>query len=114
MDELLEALSDAHRRRLLVVLLDHDPQREDIDIPTVIHEGEKELATLRLELRHSHLPRLEDAGLIRWDRDSGEVLKGPRFDDIRPLLEVMRNRGDELPDSWLRGQPATPINGRSR
>jgi hypothetical protein len=101
MDELFEALSNVHRRRLLVALLDHNPQRDDVDVPEDVHEGEKALETLQSELYHSHLPRLEEAGFIGWNRDAHEVVKGPRFDEIRPLLELMRDHADELPNDWL-------------
>lgn len=101
MDNHFQALSNVHRRRLLVNLLGHNPQRDDIDVPKDVHEGEKELEVLQLEFRHSHLPRLEEAGLIQWNRDSNEVMKGPRFDKIRPLLELMRDHANELPNDWL-------------
>jgi hypothetical protein len=101
MDELFEALSNVHRRRLLVALIDHNPQRDSVDVPEVVHEGEKALETLQIEFYHSHLPKLEESGFIGWNRDTHEVVKGPRFDEIRPLLELMRDHADELPDDWL-------------
>ena len=101
MDEHFEALSNVHRRRLLVALLDHNPQRDDIAVPEDVHKGTKALETLELELYHSHLPRLEEAGFIRWNQDTHEVMKGPRFDEIRPLLELIRDHADELPDDLL-------------
>ena len=100
MDEYLEALADTHRRRLLVALLEHNPQRDTGAVPEDVHEGEKALAALQTQFHHSHLPRLEDAGFVRWNRDTHEVMKGPRFDEIRPLLELMRDHADGLPDDW--------------
>jgi len=100
MDEYFEALANIHRRRLLVALLEHNPQQDDVTTPEDVHEGEKSLEVLQKELYHSHLPRLEEAGFIRWNRDTHEVVKGPRFDEIRPLLELMRDHADELPDDW--------------
>lgn len=101
MDEYLQALTDTHRRRLLVALLEHNPQRDTVAVPEDVHEGEKALETLQTKFYHSHLPRLEEAGFIRWNRDTHEVVKGPRFEEIRPLLELMRDHADELPDDWL-------------
>jgi hypothetical protein len=101
MDELFQALANVRRRRLLVALLDHNPQRDDEVVPEDIHEGETAIETLRSELYHSHLPRLEEVGFIRWNRDTHEVVKGPRFDEIRPILELMRNHADEFPKDWL-------------
>ena len=100
MDEYFEGLANIHRRRLLVALLDHNPQQDGVTAPEAVHEGEKSLEVLQTELYHSHLPRLEEAGFIRWNRDTHEVVKGPRFDEIQPLLELMRDHADELPDDW--------------
>lgn len=101
MDNYFEALADIHRRRLLIALLDHNPQRDDVAVPEDVHHGEKELEALRIELHHIHLPRLEEAGFIRWNPDTHEVVKGPRFNEIQPLLELMRDRADDPPDNWL-------------
>jgi len=101
MNEYFEALANVYRRRLLVSLLEHNPQRDNVAVPEDVHKGEKALEVLQIEFHHSHLPRLEEAGFIGWNRDTHEVVKGPRFDEIRPLLELMQNHADELPDDWL-------------
>jgi len=101
MDECFKALSNVHRRRLLVNLLDHNPQRDSVDIPEDLHKGEKTVEALQTEFNHVHLPSLVEAGFIRWEREANEVLKGPRFNEIRPVLELMQNHADELPDGWV-------------
>jgi predicted transcriptional regulator len=101
MDEILRVLSEVHRRRLLVALLEHNPQEDSVIIPEDAHKGVRAPESLQSELYHMHLPRLEEAGFIDWDRDTHEVVKGPRFDEIRPLLELMQAHADELPDDWL-------------
>jgi len=100
MDEYFEALANIHRRRLLVALLDHNPQRDEVTVPEDVHEGEIALEALQTKFYHTHLPRLEEAGFIGWNRDTHEVVKGPRFDEIRPLLVLIQNHADELPDDW--------------
>jgi hypothetical protein len=52
-------------------------------------------------MRHTHLPKLASAGFIEWDPETNTVQQGPRFEDIRPLLELMHDHADELPDDWL-------------
>jgi predicted transcriptional regulator len=99
--EMLGVLENQYRRRLLVGLLDHNPQRDSVDIPEDVHVGDKELEVLNAGMYHTHLPKLEEAGFIRWDRDRHEVHKGPNFDEIRPLLELIENHRDELPDGWV-------------
>ena len=101
MDDCFDALANIHRRRVLIALLDNNPQRDDVAVPEDVHDGEKALEALQIELYHIHLPRLEEAGFIHWNPDTHEVVKGPRFDKIRPLLELIRDHADELPDDWL-------------
>ncbi|GAA5064720.1 hypothetical protein ACFFQF_17260 [Haladaptatus pallidirubidus] len=43
----------------------------------------------KIALHHVHLPRLEDHGIIVWNREAEAVTKGPQFDEIEPLLEVL-------------------------
>ena len=33
------------------------------------------------ELRETHLPALEEAGYIEWDREAGTISPGPNFDE---------------------------------
>ncbi|SDF38662.1 hypothetical protein SAMN04488067_10425 [Halorubrum xinjiangense] len=46
------------------------------------------------ELRETHLPALEEAGYIEWDREAGTIEPGPNFEeaarhvDDLPLPEV--------------------------
>lgn len=101
LDDLLHLLTDRSRRRLLVALLEHNPQDEDSGVPVDVTTSDEELEKLRLEVSHTHLPKLEAAEVIEWDRDAGEVSKGPRFDELRPLLELMYENADRLPDKWL-------------
>ncbi|ESS04195.1 MAG: hypothetical protein A07HR67_01182 [uncultured archaeon A07HR67] len=42
-------------------------------------------------LRETHLPALEEAGYIEWDRESGEISPGPQFSEAADHLA-------ELPD----------------
>lgn len=83
-DTMLDALGDVQRRILLVGLLKHNPQD---DSPTIIADHERE--------------RLEEYGFIEWDKENSEVSKGPAFDEIRPLLELLDNHEDELPTDWI-------------
>lgn len=56
---------------------------------------------IKIELIHSHLPKLEEHEYITWDRESGEISKGPNWSEIAPLLHLLDEHADELPDGWL-------------
>jgi len=51
---------------------------------------------LELQLYHTHLPKLVDAGLVTWDRDAGVVSQGPEFSEVRPFVERIRESEREL------------------
>ena len=99
LDEQFDAMTHPLRRRLLVRLLEHNPQKGDVD-PSSLHEGEQPVEVLEAEMFHTHLPKLEDAGFIVWHQDTNEVVKGPRFEEIRPLLELIDAHADVLPADW--------------
>jgi hypothetical protein len=99
-DGAFRALANSHRRRLLLGLLEHNPQK-DLTLPVDIAFESEAADELRTELYHNHLPMLERLGFVEWDHQSMTVIKGAGFDEIRPLLEFIGRHRDELPDGWL-------------
>lgn len=93
-DDAFDALADPRRRELLVSLLDRD-SRADPRVADDEH-GSGDL----LAMEHVHLPKLDAYGFVRWDRESGEVTRGPAFDELRPLLELFEDHREELPSGW--------------
>ncbi|WP_420028725.1 DUF7344 domain-containing protein [Halorussus caseinilyticus] len=104
MSELFEILSHEYRRRILMAVAQHNPQDEDDITSESIADGHEEdsdaLDLLHQQLYHTHLPKLADTGFINWDRDTGTITRGSRFEEIRPLLRLMHDHQDELPDDW--------------
>jgi hypothetical protein len=97
-------LSHEYRRRILVAVGRDNPRDEnDVTSESVASEAEEDddaVELLKQQLYHTHLPKLDDAGFVEWDRDDGLLGRGPRFDEIEPLLELMNDHQDELPDDW--------------
>jgi hypothetical protein len=88
LDDQLSVLSNGHRRRLLLALTEESPY----NIPTVSSDPVETDGGVRkhaIALHHSHLPRLEDHGLIDWNQETGEVTKGSQFDDIEALVTTL-------------------------
>lgn len=98
-DDTFTALANDHRRKLLSALAESNPQ-DDVRGAATGDSRETDLDRLRTEMYHQHLPKLEDYGFIRWNRDTNEVVKGPQFEEIHPVLELMDDHADELPDGW--------------
>lgn len=102
LDTVLDALSNKYRRRLLVALLEHNPQDDDdTQIPADVAIEDEDTEQLEIAIKHSHLPKLEGAGFIEWDKEKNVIRKGPKFAEIQPLLELMHNHAEELPDEWI-------------
>lgn len=93
-------LSHPVRRRVLVTI--HDPasqsagefEPEDF----VQSDGARERPAL--ELYHNHLPRLDTEGFVDWDDETNTVTRGPRYEEIRPVLSVLQANSDQLPGDW--------------
>lgn len=99
MDELFDVLSHPYRRRILTRLSDHNPRDEgEFDQRALASEDDPDLPDDGLF--HNHLPKLDDAGFIDWDRENGVVRRGPRFREIAPLIDLMVEHRDELPAGW--------------
>jgi len=79
----------------VVLLLLNGGEIENESDPTV--RGERNETVAEVELVYNHLPELAKAGYIEWDRETGAISRGSRFDEIDPLLELMRDHADELP-----------------
>lgn len=95
-DRALDSLCSRHRH-LILLLLKRGAVETEAD---VMVRGRSNKEQIETDLTRNHLPKLEEAGYIEWDRDTGEISKGPRFDEIKPLLELIENHADELPDDW--------------
>ena len=96
MDNKLGILSK-RQRRLILLTLKRGEEKTESDL---LFRGGDEMDDAELQLVHNHLPRLEEAGYIDWDRDTGTISKGPRYDEIKPLIDLMENHADELPSDW--------------
>lgn len=82
-DKMFDALADSRRRRLLFALFEKNPET---DPP----RGQDSLPDIRrIEYQHNHLPKLDEYGFIEWTRNANTVERGPHFEEIEPLLELL-------------------------
>lgn len=99
LNELFEVLSKSPRRRILTALVDANPRDVAEFAPAEFTNDERREDVLT-RLYHTHLPKLDEAGFIKWDPDSETITRGPRFDEIAPLVELMIAHPGELPADW--------------
>lgn len=80
-DRYFTALADERRRDLLLTVQDER-----------IHQVDTDSGETATRLTHVHLPMLEDAGLVRWDRDAGTIAPGANYDELEPVISVLQAR----------------------
>lgn len=97
----LALLSSPERRALLGALAEASEDHTDGYRPLALVGRPDASERYRIELYHTHLPKLAANGLIRWDDDAGTVQKGPEWEKVVPLLELLSTHRDELPDGRL-------------
>lgn len=100
-DTALTTLASRERRRLLHDLWSEERLSMHESAVVAANGSGRDLDVLQTELRHVHLPKLITAGYVDYDKLTGVVTKGSNFDEIEPLLQLMANHPDELPDGWL-------------
>lgn len=76
-----EALANERRRDVLRTLQTESPRRVD----ALGGDSSDRSASLV----HVHLPMLDDAGFVVYDRERGVIERGPRFDDVDLFLETV-------------------------
>lgn len=96
----MDALANPYRRQLLVALAEHDPQDDDSD-PLGLLAAAEESSVDTTALLHTHLPKLEAYGFIERDETTHRIYRGPRWDDIEPVVTLLHEHREELPDGWL-------------
>ncbi|WP_459191235.1 DUF7344 domain-containing protein [Halosimplex sp. J119] len=106
--EVLGLLANDVRRRLLLLLCEH----ESVRVPDAVLDRDprssmtetaldglrsrsREHAALRLQ--HVHLPKLAEADVVEWHRERDVVARGPRFGDVEPMVAVLSENATRVP-----------------
>jgi len=101
--DIYEALAHPYRRRLLLAMCRADDHGVAYPNPlefAPVVRGEPGKSR-RIAMAHTHLPKLDDMGIVEWDREAEELATGPAWDELEPLLRWMDGNRDELPEGWL-------------
>ena len=105
---LFELLTADTRRSLLVMLCDAESVDVSDGLPTrraavatPSPTGRSPPSSRDLQLYHVHLPKLEAAGVVEWDRDTGTVSRGPEFDAVEPTVRLLAKNEHALPGPFF-------------
>lgn len=110
-DDTFDALTDEQRRDLLLELLEQDPYSvrplsDEARTMMMAHgallrqylSGSMEIDgadKAHIRLHSIHLPKLVEYGFVEWDQDTNVVTKAPRFDEVKPVLELIDGHRDD-------------------
>lgn len=96
-------ISASARRNVIVALMRRHP-REAVSLPesAVAPDARGDRERLRVELVHTHLPKMADGGFVEWDRDPLRARRGPRFDEVAAVLRAIQGH-DGIPSHLVEG-----------
>lgn len=97
-DQLYDVLAAEPRREILRSLT-HVPKDRRLPLPDAASSPNQSMdaETLNIELRHHHLPKLADAGYVRWESEPFCVQRGPRFEEPAFVVNTLLDSIDEIP-----------------
>lgn len=84
-DSMMNALETSARRTVLAALCGDNTT---VSITTLTQRVDGDADGVRLY--HATLPTLADAGYISWNRDAGLVSAGPKFSEVEPLVQLLK------------------------
>ena len=94
-DRSYDLLSNAYRRQILYTLRDGEDDTATTGelADAVLTAGLADARDRTLaSLIHTHLPKLDDHGVVEYDRDDGVVSRADSVSRIEPFLEVTARR----------------------
>jgi hypothetical protein len=97
---LFECLKARPRRRLLTGLTAYEPSKR-VHFTELRGDESAPGTPVHAEYIHIHLPKLAAAGYIRWNDQTHEISRGPRFREIEPFIDLLQTHSEQLPDGWV-------------
>jgi len=84
---------------MIIFSLMKEPADERLPLPDAARSAstEREAEDLSVRLRHQHLPKLAEAGYIRWESDPFSVRRGPHFREPAMVVSKMSESETRLP-----------------
>ncbi len=110
-DELFDVLSSRRRRYALHMLKGREEPVELGDVAeqvaaweygeTVAEVSYDERKRVYTALQQSHLPKMDDAGVVSFDKNRGVVEPTPALEDVRVYMDVVKGREIPWSDYYL-------------
>jgi len=95
-DRMFDALGHHYRRHLLSAIEETSTRDGDKLFLEELTLGTDDAEQFTTQLVHVHLPKLAEIGYIQWDRERNAVTRGENYDEITPLVMLLREYTNEL------------------
>ncbi len=100
LDDLFDTLGNRYQRRLLLRLSRPEACGGwELDVSVLADETDDE-AALRDRLYRQDLPQLAADGYLEWIGHRQMVYRGPAFEVIAPVVEILDDHSEEIPVGW--------------
>ena len=96
-DRVFDALGHQYRRRLLSTIDKAGTRDRDELFLKELTFGTDDRERYTAQLVHVHLPKLAEMGYLEWDREGNTVTRGENYNEVAPLITLMREHANELP-----------------
>lgn len=88
MEQYLGLVDDPYRRSIVQTLAERGTL-EGGELVDAVAPAQVSRDTARVRLYHCHLPKLDGADVIRWDRDRMRVRPGENFEEVAGLIDAI-------------------------
>ena len=91
----------AEPRRELLLSLRSVGADQSVPLPrsAVGKQSRRNIEAIELELIHHHLPLLADNHFIEWEKQPFQATRGPRFEEILSVVELLMANASFVPES---------------
>ena len=91
----------AEPRRELILSLRSVGANQSVPLPmsAVGKQTQHNIEAIELELIHHHLPLLADNHFVEWERQPFQASRGPRFEQILSVVELLIANASFVPES---------------
>lgn len=103
-DDQIRALGSVDRRQLLATLLAVGPDTH-VSTGALATDSPTDAERVRIRLHHVHLPLLAEMDVIERLGDGTRVRRGDRFEELRPLLDLLVAHSDQWPHAFVSDPP---------
>lgn len=93
LDDVFRAFVNPKNRRLL---WDLTTAEDGLAVPVFDGRASDPRDADAVDLYHNRLPGLEAMSFVTWDREAGFLTPGPRFEDVRWLVERL-DQAEDVP-----------------